>query len=179
MPFAVSEVGLHGSAPAGEKANRTRAIGTQAPGADLGRASPAAPRRVSTAPDYPRPRLRGRTYAIPFDDVWTAAMALVADLRGWSAVRADDEAGAIDISRRYFLGGRKQKIRVRIRLDACGQTRVDIRVEARKVFFGRSYLGRSTVNRFLRRLDLAVEALPGLILIPAPEAGRVVRPLEK
>ena len=56
--------------------------------------------RAETRPDSPDPRLRGRTYAIPFDQVWNAALLVAEeDMRGWEVESWDDRSGTIVIER--------------------------------------------------------------------------------
>lgn len=79
-----------------------------------------------TTPDAEDQRLRGRTYAIPFEDVWQTALDLVSgELPGWSMVHADDWEGLI----RATIVGRVERLAsdftVRIGLDRDAQTRVD------------------------------------------------------
>ena len=51
---------------------------------------------AETSPDERDPRLRGRTYAIPFDRVWEAARALASGgLRRWQIIESDDYEGVI------------------------------------------------------------------------------------
>ena len=51
---------------------------------------------AQTDPTAPDPELRGRTYAVPFEDVWAAAIALAnGGLRGCSLKRANDRDGII------------------------------------------------------------------------------------
>jgi hypothetical protein len=81
---------------------------------------------VRTGPAAADPRLRGRTYAIPFEDVWQGALRLVrGKLKRWSLEFADDRDGVVNAlvsARPKWLQG---VIEVRITLDANAQTRVD------------------------------------------------------
>ncbi|MGH7475075.1 MAG: hypothetical protein ACRELD_02185 [Longimicrobiales bacterium] len=111
-----------------------------------------------TDPKSDDPRLRGRTYAVPFEGVWQAARGLAAgQLRGWRVVEADDNEGVI-LARVARLGGRTpDEIRIRITLDQNGQTRVDAFARAPGA---RSDLGRSArrLGSFFRRLDRALSS---------------------
>jgi hypothetical protein len=103
-----------------------------AAGADRGRAATAA-----GAADA---RLRGRTYAIPFDTVWQAACTLAGGrLARWRIRHADDHSGVIlaDAAARIGAG---HDVVIRIGLDHDAQTRVDAAVTARKpgTDFGRA-----------------------------------------
>lgn len=76
--------------------------------------------------------LRGLTCAIPFEDVWQAALTLTGGgLPGWSTTTADDYDGRIVAVSRSFIGA-EHDITVRISLDANAQTRVDVSAAARK-----------------------------------------------
>ena len=102
------------------------------------------------------PRLRGRTYAIPFEDVWNAAQALAAGaLPRWRIGAADDEEGVIRAEAMTLLRRKCDDVTIRISLDGNGQTRVDARASARE---GRGDWGRNArrLNRFFRALDAAV-----------------------
>lgn len=111
---------------------------------------------AATFRDADDPRLRGRTYAIPFEDVWVAACSLAdGGLRGWELVDANDEEGRIRAESETALIRRRLYIHVRIGLDENGQTRVDLRCAAADVRFD---LGASArrIHRFVRALDEAV-----------------------
>lgn len=115
---------------------------------------------AATAPDAPEPALRSRTYAVPFEDVWQAALALAGGrlrgFRGWAVASADDHDGVIGATARGALSG-EHDIDIRIGLDADAQTFVDVEVVARRgPDLGRS---RRRLLRFLRSLD-AMAAQP-------------------
>lgn len=79
-----------------------------------------------TSRGSPDPRLRGRTYAIAFDDVWRASVALVGGgLNRWELLETDDEEGTIRGIARSRIDRLTSAITVRITLDLDGQTRVD------------------------------------------------------
>ncbi len=108
---------------------------------------------AETSPDATDARLRGRTYAIPFEDVWRAAMSLVnGGLPRWELVSADDEAGIIiaESETRWF--GWVDDVRIEIRLDDDAQTRLDMRSVSRS---GRADLGANArrIADFCRTLD--------------------------
>lgn len=107
---------------------------------------------VSTRADHPDPRLRGRTYPIPYDRVWREALRLAATRRTWSVERADDREGVIEAVARTPVLRFADDVEIRIGLDENAQTRVDLRSESRK---GRGDLGTNArrVGRFLRHLD--------------------------
>lgn len=108
--------------------------------------------QAATSPDAASPALRGRTLAIPFEDVWQAALRLTrGGLRGWSLTAADDQEGTIDALAPRFTGALFD-VHIHIRLDQDAQTRVDARAAARKpsTDFGTS---RRLLRRFFRALD--------------------------
>jgi hypothetical protein len=125
---------------------------------------------AQTSPESADPALCGRTYAIPFEAVWQAALRLAGgELRGWRVVAADDQAGEIlAVSRGVF--GAMHDIAIDIVLDADAQTRADARAAARSApDFGRS---RRRLLRFFRSLDRALARLPRHAPPPAPQAAR-------
>ena len=112
---------------------------------------------VRTAARHEDARLRGRTYAIPFEDVWQAALALASGAqRGWSLVSADDSDGIIIADARRRFPEAVDRVVVRVSLDANAQTRVDAEGGA----WGESRLSeRRTakhMDRFFRALDRMV-----------------------
>lgn len=120
--------------------------------------------RSETDPRSADPRLQGRTYAIPFEDVWQAATRLAGGgIRGWSLWIADDQSGVIEASTSALLFLPAGDVRVQIGLDENAQTRVDLTLASRTE---RGDLGRSrrAIGRFIRRLDKALGAQPGQIL---------------
>lgn len=84
---------------------------------------------AATSPDAADPRLRGRTYAVPFDEVWRAALRLAGGgVPGWRVAEADDVEGVI---RAVLRGGLRREERtavIRIGFDGNAQTRVAIAV---------------------------------------------------
>jgi len=119
--------------------------------------------RAGTDPTSEDGRLTGRTYAIPFEDVWQAATRLAGGgLKGWSLWVADDREGFIEASAN-FLVGPAADVRVEIGLDHNAQTRVDLTSATRTE---RGDMGRSRriIGLFLGRLDKMLDAGPGQIL---------------
>ena len=111
---------------------------------------------AETAQAHEDVRLRGRTYAIPFEDVWSAATALATvGLRGWRVASSNDEEGVINAEATTLLRKKVDDVVIRISLDENGQTRVDARAAARA---GRGDWGRNArrLNGFFRALDKAV-----------------------
>lgn len=93
-----------------------------------------------------------RSYAIPFHDVWEAALASVGALRGWAVVDRDPRAGELRLRTLNRLGRAPLQGRVRLWLDEMGQTRLEVRFdETRRLLGGGS--ARTRATRFLRRLE--------------------------
>lgn len=107
--------------------------------------------RAFTDPDSPDRRLRGRSYAVPFARVWSAALAEV-EARGWTVLESDPVAGELHAEARTRVWRFTDDVWVRISLDALGRTRVDV-VSASRV--GRGDLGTNArrIARFLRAVD--------------------------
>ena len=121
---------------------------------------------AETDPHATDGRLLGRTYAIPFDDVWCAAIALAdGGLLGWSMVSSNDQVGTIQAESRTLILRFVDDVYVHVCLDDNAQTRVDMRSRSRK---GKRDLGRNrrNIGKFLRRLDKRLGAQPGQILDP-------------
>jgi len=122
--------------------------------------------RAATDPSASDERLRGRTYTIPFENVWQASISLSGGgLSGWSIVMADDHAGIIDALTRTRLVGIETDVWIQIGLDEDAQTRVDVQAASRTE---RTDLGltKRTIGRFFRKLDKKLNVGPGQILDP-------------
>jgi hypothetical protein len=77
------------------------------------------------------PWLRGRTYAISFDRVWQASLALAqGGLPRWSILDADDYEGVINVEIKVARLRPAARVTIRIGLTADAQTRVDARAHA-------------------------------------------------
>lgn len=131
-----------------------------------------------TSPGAEDDRLQGRTYAVPFEDVWQASLRLVdGGLGGWSLVEADDQEGVIRGRIRGPLRSSESALTLRIGLDEDAQTRVD-GLAASTV--GRADLGANArrLGRFFRTLDRELEERRGrgsavrIAPRPAPRTGR-------
>jgi hypothetical protein len=117
----------------------------------------------------PDPVLRGRTYAISFDRVWNAALQLAGGgLRGWRVVHEDDHSGHLSAVAPRALIGKPADVLVSVRLDADGQTRVDVESTSRgtKRDWGAN---RRRIRRFLSALDQKLGATPAQILDSSQE----------
>jgi len=107
--------------------------------------------RAWTDPESPDPRLRGRTYAVPFAAVWRAVLA-EAEARRWTVLETDPAAGEVHAEARTRLWKFTDDVWVRLSLDEDAQTRLDM-VSASRV--GRADLGTNArrIARFLRGVD--------------------------
>lgn len=114
-----------------------------------------------TAPAAEDERLRGRTYAIPFEDVWQAALRLMGGgLKRWEIVESDDQEGIIRGVAHGRLERSTSNLTVRIVLDANAQTRVDA-LSASRVARADLGLNARRLHRFFRALDAALERSRG------------------
>ncbi len=121
---------------------------------------------AATDPSSQDRRLRGRTYAIPFERVWTCALKVAGGaVRGWQITASNDESGIIDVSCTTMLWRLSDDVRITVGLDANAQTRVDVTGAARD---RRPDLGRNArkIGILCRSLDQALEVKPGEILDP-------------
>ncbi|HSG07130.1 MAG TPA: hypothetical protein VLA36_02150 [Longimicrobiales bacterium] len=121
-------------------------------------------RSAETHPRARDVRLRGRTYAIPFDRVWSAAEAAASgECPRWTLLSANDEAGVMVAEIRTLVSRRVGDARIEIGLDGHAQTRVDIQVAMRG---RRGDLGGSArvVGAFVKRLDASLQVRPDQIL---------------
>lgn len=119
-----------------------------------------------TSPDSDDPVLAGRTYAIPFDAVWEAALVLAGGaLRAWTLVSSDDQLGVIRADVRNVLLPLEANVLVSVTLDPNGQTRVDMSAVGNHRG-GDLRANYRRVKHFYRSLDLALDARPEQILEP-------------
>lgn len=121
--------------------------------------APARPGLAETAPHADDATLRGLTCAIPFEDVWQAALRLAGGgLSGWSVTAANDQDGRIDaVSRSIF--GAEHDIVIRVTLDRDAQTRVDMTAAARKPGSDFGAAARR-IRAFFRALDKTLRRTP-------------------
>lgn len=112
--------------------------------------------RAETAPSADDPALRGRDFAVPFEDVWDVAVD-AAEGMGWTVVDADGREGRLRAEARTTVFRFVDDVEVRVTPGAGGRTRVDMRSASR---VGRGDLGanRRRIRRFMRRLDRALAA---------------------
>lgn len=102
------------------------------------------------------PRLRGRTYVVPFAAVWDEIVAMIEGDPRWTLIRADEGSGTIRAEARTRVFGLIDDVRLRVRLDSNALTRVDMRSSSR---VGRGDLGTNArrIARFYRDLDRRLE----------------------
>ncbi|MEN8376994.1 MAG: DUF1499 domain-containing protein [Gemmatimonadota bacterium] len=107
---------------------------------------------AATSKGHEDPRLRGRTYAVPFERVWRAVLRIVQREGRWKFASADDASGTIQVEVRSAIIAMPGELTVRIALDRNAQTRVDARAVSRKA---RTDLGMNArrIARLLRELD--------------------------
>ncbi len=121
--------------------------------------------RAVTDPRSSDPRLRGRTYAIPFDDVWNACLNLVDRNTRWTLLQAEDVEGYVRVRCRTPIFRFVDDVEIRIGLDEHAMTRVDVSSHSR---MRRRDLGANArrIRRFLLHLDLTLDAEDRVILDP-------------
>ncbi len=110
-----------------------------------------------TAPASPDPRLRGRTYAVPFEDTWQVASELMdGGLKRWELLDSDDREGVLRGVAGAPLARFISTVTVRITLDRDAQTRVDGLAASRTA---RADLGSNArkLHRFFTALDRGLE----------------------
>ena len=126
-----------------------------------------------TDPSHGDARLRGRTYAISFDRVWSAAVEICQrERRGWSLVWMDDRAGEMEYRVQSRVFKWVDDVKLTIVLDVNAQTRVDMSSASRQ---GKSDFGvnRRRIVKFFSELDKTLEATPKDILDAAPSKPTV------
>ncbi|HET9982708.1 MAG TPA: DUF1499 domain-containing protein [Longimicrobiales bacterium] len=111
---------------------------------------------AETSADADEPRLVGRTYAIPFERVWQAALVIARKRRLWRITEEDDREGVIRLEATTPIFRFVDDVAIHVTLDENAQTRVDMRSASRKGF---ADLGKNPrrVGRFFRALDRALK----------------------
>ncbi len=113
--------------------------------------------RAFTDPRSEDPRLRGRTYDVPFAVVWNAVLAEVESRPRWTLVEARPVEGEVQAEARTRVWRFTDDVWIRLSLDFRGQTRLDM-VSASRV--GRGDLGTNArrIARFLHAVDRRLRA---------------------
>ena len=123
-------------------------------------------RTARTSPDSNDPTLSGRTYTIPFDQVWNAALRLSGgELKGWKIVSFDDELGVIRADVRGRILPLEANVLISVTLDPDAQTRVDMSALGNHRG-GDLGANRRRIRRFFNALDRSLGVRPGQILEP-------------
>jgi hypothetical protein len=122
--------------------------------------------QAATDAAHVHPDLRGRTYAIPFEQVWQGALGVAGGgLSRWSLIRSDDVTGHILAEIGPALLRPAADVLIKVTLDSNAQTRVDLSTSSRTE---RWDLGAShrRVVAFFRALDRFLQVRDGQILDP-------------
>ena len=121
--------------------------------------------RAETDPNSEDGRLRGRTYAIPFDKVWTKALEIADSSWRWTVVHSDDLAGVVRCEAETLFFRRVNDVFVRVSLDENAQTRVDV-ISRSRTDTGDWGASVRRIGRFIKKLDRRLQATPEQILDP-------------
>jgi uncharacterized protein (DUF1499 family) len=107
---------------------------------------------AQTSADAEDPRLRGRTYMVPFAAVWDEIIQMIRDHRRHSLVRANEDKGMITFEAKTPVFRFVDDVRIKVKLDQNALTRVDMWSQSR---VGKGDLGVNTrrIARFFRELD--------------------------
>ncbi len=107
---------------------------------------------AQTHEDADDPRLRGRTYFVPFANVWDEILAMIESHPRWKLLRADEGAGLIHAEATTRLFHFVDDVRFKVKLDQNALTRVDMWSASR---VGRGDLGANArrIAWFFRELD--------------------------
>lgn len=107
---------------------------------------------AQTSENSEDPRLRGRTYLIPFATVWDEIIDMIESHRRWTLKRADEGAGNIHAEAKTLVFRFVDDVRFKLKLDQNALTRVDMWSASRR---GRGDLGTNArrIAKFCRDLD--------------------------
>jgi len=98
------------------------------------------------------PRLRGRTYTVPFATVWDEIINMIDSHSRWSLVRADEGTGLIHAEAKTLVFRFIDDVRFKLKLDKNALTRVDMWSASRKGKFDLGVNARR-IGGFFRDLD--------------------------
>jgi len=98
------------------------------------------------------PRLRGRTYLVPFAQVWDEIVKMVEKRPRWTLISADEASGGIRAEARTLVFRFVDDVQVKVKLDDNALTRVDMWSSSR---VGNADLGANArrIAGFFRELD--------------------------
>jgi uncharacterized protein (DUF1499 family) len=98
------------------------------------------------------PRLRGRTYMVPFAKVWDEIIDMIENHPRWRLLRADEGSGLIHAEAKTLVFRFVDDVRFKLKLDHNALTRVDMWSASRK---GKGDLGtnKRRIAKFYRQLD--------------------------
>lgn len=112
--------------------------------------------RAYTSPESKDPKLRGRDYAVPFVQVWEAALETAKKRPRWTVTEADPRAGEIRAEAKTVLWRFVDDVLIRLSLDEDdGRTRVDVVSQSRLKGYDWGVNARR-IARFLHALDRAL-----------------------
>ena len=112
--------------------------------------------RAYTSPESKDPKLRGRDYAVPFVQVWEAALETAKKRPRWTVTEADARAGEIRAEAKTVLWRFVDDVLIRLSLDEDdGRTRVDVVSASRLKGYDWGVNARR-IARFLHALDRAL-----------------------
>jgi hypothetical protein len=122
--------------------------------------------RAWTDAGSPDRRLRGRSYAVPFSEVWRAALETARARPRWTITGTDARRGEIVAEARTALWRFVDDVGVRVWLDESGATRVDLTSASR---VGGADLGTNArrIARFLHALDRRLLPRGGAVKPPS------------
>jgi uncharacterized protein (DUF1499 family) len=112
---------------------------------------------VITAPHHPDSRLRGSVHSLPYALLWEAALELARGTSRWSVTSSDSSRGEIVVEATSRFFGFVDHVVIRVSLDDCGLTRVDLTSHSRagRYDFG---VNRRRVQKYLRRLQKSISS---------------------
>lgn len=112
---------------------------------------------AQTHEDAEDPRLRGRTYLIPFAAVWDEIVSMIESHPRWKLIRADEGTGLIRAEATTRVFRFVDDVRFKLKLDQDALTRVDMWSASRR---GKGDLGNNArrIGHFYQNLDRRLEA---------------------
>lgn len=99
--------------------------------------------------------MKERAYAVPFLEVWRAALAAAGSVDGWTVQDREPGRGRLRVESRTNLPRTAAEVEVRLSLDQDGLTRVVVTSTLRSGSFDFG-ANRSRTTDFLQRLDRAL-----------------------